>query len=61
MNTKREWIAEFEVLLLKGGPTLNKNNPNYSYQLATAYFDWNSDCTSPECTPQEAYQRYLEN
>lgn len=61
VNIKASWISDFEKLLLKNEPDLNNNNPNYSCQLASAYFDWDAEGNLPECVVEEAYQRYLMN
>lgn len=62
MNIKSEWIDKFEELLWEHH-TCNweegNNNPDYPFQLAVAYFDWNTDGTAPERTVQEAFEDYL--
>lgn len=66
MNLKSEWISRFEELLWEYH-TCNwkagNSNPDYPFQLAVAYFDWDYDawgnCTVPERTPEEAFAEYV--
>ena len=63
---KGQWLEEFENLLLAEDWNINaRGNPDCSYQLATAYFDWRYDeygePVKPEQTVEEAFERYLEN
>lgn len=62
MNIKAEWIDKFEERLW-GYHTCDwgagNRNPDYPYQLAVAYFDWNGD--EPAYTVEEAFQRYLDS
>ncbi len=65
---KEQWYDEFMELLWthhtcdwKDG----NSDPNYPFQLAVAYFDWEWDdwgnAVCPEGTPQEAFEEYLES
>lgn len=58
MSVKENWINEFIYLLNVCDPKIDTLNEYYSYQLATAYFDWNSEGTGPEDSVEEAFQRY---
>lgn len=60
MNIKAEWIDAFERLLFKHDQTINVNNPDLSFQLAFAYFEWGNDGL-PEYSVEEAFNRYLLN
>lgn len=62
MSVKAEWIDKFEELLWQHHTCdwgEGSRNPNYSFQLAVAYFDW-ADDGIPEETPEQAFTRYLE-
>lgn len=65
---KEHWYDEFMDLLWKYHTCDWKDgnsNPNYPFQLAVAYFDWEYDeyldKSYPERTPQEAFEDYLES
>lgn len=60
MSVKSDWVDEFENLLLKKDPRINKTNEHYAYQLAVAYFDWNYISNQPAEKVEEAFERYLE-
>lgn len=57
MSIKSDWIVEFEKLLIDNNPLINSTNILYSYQIASAYFDYASD-GQPEETPSEAFLRW---
>lgn len=64
-DIKAAWLETFESLLW-GYHTCDwregNANPNYPFQLASAYFDWEYDAWGnaivPERTPEEAFERY---
>ena len=63
---KEQWYDEFMELLWEYHTCDWKaanSNPDYPFQLAVAYFDWELDswgnAISPENTPQEAFEEYL--
>lgn len=62
MNVKEQWLDSFQELLW-GHHTCDwdagNRKPDYPYQLAVAYFDWEDDGT-PTCL-EAAFNRYLEN
>lgn len=64
---KEQWYDEFMELLWEYHTCdweYANSNPNYPFQLAVAYFDWESDGSGKiiqvVSTPREAFQRYLE-
>jgi hypothetical protein len=54
MNTKADWINEFESRIKEDFPYIKGDQP---YQLATAYFNFATDGGAEE-TVDEAYARY---
>lgn len=63
---KGQWLHKFEELLWEYHTSDWKegnNNPDYPFQLAVAYFDWeygaDGYATIPERTPEEAFAKYL--
>lgn len=63
MSIKGDWVDEFVDKLYEYHGKNYKwfiEDRNYPLQLAVAYFDWGSDGV-PECTVNEAFERYLEN
>lgn len=64
MSFKLAWIMQFEERLWEYHTCdwdAGNRNPDYPYQLAVAYFDWNTEGTAPEYTVAEAFERYLES
>lgn len=60
MSIKSDWIVEFEKLLIDNNPLINSTNIFYSYQIASAYFDYASD-GQPEESVQSAFERQIES
>ncbi len=65
---KEQWYDEFMELLWEHHTCDWKDgnsSPDYPFQLAVAYFDWDVDLDGniiePMYTPQEAFRQYLEN
>lgn len=61
-NIKGQWLERFQELLWQHHTydwNVGNRNPDYPYQLATAYFDWGLD-GQPEKTVSEAFSKYLE-
>lgn len=61
-DRKEEWIDKFQEHLWGHHQCdwdVGNSYPNYPYQLAVAYFDWDGD--EPAYTVEEAFQRYLDN
>lgn len=64
MNIKAEWIYKFEERLWEHHTCdwdAGNSKPDYPFQLAVAYFDWNCDGTEPNRTVEEAFKDYLES
>lgn len=63
MNIKAQWIDKFEECLWEHHTRdwdAGNRNPDYSFQLAVAYFNWGNDGL-PDETVDKAFNRYLEN
>lgn len=63
MNIKSQWIDQFEEKLWEHHTCdwdAGNRIPDYSYQLATAYFDWGGGGI-PARTVEEAFSDYLES
>lgn len=63
MNIKEQWIDPFKERLWEHYTCdwdAGNRNPDYPFQLAIAYFDCGID-GFPECSVEEAFNRYLES
>lgn len=63
MNIKAQWVKSFEEKLWQYHTCdwqYGNDNQDYSFQLASAYFDW-SDDGQPEESVEEAFERYLDS
>ena len=66
MSIKAIWSDKFQELLWQHHTSDWKDgnkNPDYPFQLAVAYFDWEHDAwgnfTVPQRSPEEAFTEYL--
>lgn len=66
MNSKEQWVDKFQELLWEYHTCewlAGNRNPDYPFQLAVAYFNWDYDTSGgrkPMETVDAAFQRYVD-